>query len=554
MSLINLYLAYQIPFRLAFYHDHRVPELFAHDLILDGILFVSLLIRMYVLKTKFSDVNSVKRPLLIFMFVFHIRFYTDFISLIPLYMIDNRWYWFKIARILRVNSIVTWIKYTRPPSSKLKNLIMNHYSSFNTVLTVLWFANMIMITCHCIACLWFYIPNELSTPNSLTWLGPSWATYSLSDNYMRSLYWTAVTFSSVGYGDITGKTTEEYIFSMFVEFLGIMCFGYLMGSLTSLISSYQTKQEKIRCRENELTQWLIFVEDQIEDKKTQKEINESITKYFNHKWVCDPTSLSGFDDHFRTLPPDLALELSSHLFGVRLNIFKSFFTNFEGIKVEIASKLNTEKYISSGEIIRSGNKNPNIYLITAGSVRVGLPNKGYFIALADGAHFGEDSAIFDDESVMSFYNQGEVLLYYCKFKELKSIFKRSIPELQEFAKVSFRRSKYFEAITEYKHSYGANLSEDELETYCSQFNISDMSMTRDEKAEFKERSHKLNAMFKKTEKETLNPEANKIIENIKNESEDFRKELQKVKEKYERKLNTVILRMDQAIEAKIESS
>ena len=550
VSLINLYLSYQIPFRLAFYNDHRVPELYVHDLVLDGILFVSLLIRIYIRKAKISGVKPVKRSLIIVMYLFHIRFYTDFISLIPLYMIDSRWYWLKIARIVRVNTIISWIKNTEPPTNKLKNFIMNHYNVYNTILTVLWFSNMIMITCHCIACLWFYIPNELSTPNALTWLGESWATYTTSDNYMRSLYWTAVTFSSVGYGDITGKTTEEYIFSMFVEFLGIMCFGYLMGSLTSLLNSYQAKKEKIRYRENELTKWLIFVEDQIQNKEVQDKISESITNYFKNKWVCDPTSLSGFDDHFRTLPPNLAQELSEHLFRPRINIFSSFFKNFTDIQLEIASKLNIEKYICAQDIIEADKENKNIYLITSGKIFVGQKDKGYNVELGHGAYFGEDSAIFDDKSLVSFHIEREVLLYFFNFKDLKSIFKRSRLNLLEFAKISFIRAKYFEAITKCISLNEGTISETEFEIIGNRFNISEEGMTLDKIVEFKERSKNLEDIFNKGEQDELDPEANLMIESLQKESDDFGKELQIVKEKYEKKLKRVISKIDQAIDSK----
>jgi len=35
--------------------------------------------------------------------------------------------------------------------------------------------------------------------------------------YIASLYWTFATLSTLGYGDIVGFTTEEYIYTMLVE-------------------------------------------------------------------------------------------------------------------------------------------------------------------------------------------------------------------------------------------------------------------------------------------------------------------------------------------------
>lgn len=39
----------------------------------------------------------------------------------------------------------------------------------------------------------------------------------ISDVYITSLYWVVTTLTTVGYGDITGHSSEEYLFTMVVE-------------------------------------------------------------------------------------------------------------------------------------------------------------------------------------------------------------------------------------------------------------------------------------------------------------------------------------------------
>lgn len=139
-----------------------------------------------------------------------IRFDTDFLSIIPLYMISNIYYWLKLGRITRVSSIFGWMEQSIVAKKLLKkSFFIKFYEIYQTAVYSLRLMVLLMITCHCIACLWFYIPHRLSVKNENTWLGLDWEIYSNEDNYMRSLYWTAVTFSSVGYGDITGKTAEN---------------------------------------------------------------------------------------------------------------------------------------------------------------------------------------------------------------------------------------------------------------------------------------------------------------------------------------------------------
>lgn len=48
--------------------------------------------------------------------------------------------------------------------------------------------------------------------------------------YTISVYWVITSFASVGYGEITGQTDNEYLFIMMVEMVGIGFFGYMIGT------------------------------------------------------------------------------------------------------------------------------------------------------------------------------------------------------------------------------------------------------------------------------------------------------------------------------------
>lgn len=43
--------------------------------------------------------------------------------------------------------------------------------------------------------------------------------------YIFSVYWVCTIVTTVGYGDYTGGTTLEYIYTMFIEFAGIVVFA-----------------------------------------------------------------------------------------------------------------------------------------------------------------------------------------------------------------------------------------------------------------------------------------------------------------------------------------
>ena len=60
----------------------------------------------------------------------------------------------------------------------------------------------------------------------------------------------------MGYGDFKGYTATEYMFQMLVEFLGIVVFSYLMGSINSMVGSESTLEDIIDERTEDVECWL----------------------------------------------------------------------------------------------------------------------------------------------------------------------------------------------------------------------------------------------------------------------------------------------------------
>mmetsp|Transcript_21052 Transcript_21052/g.32588 ORF Transcript_21052/g.32588 Transcript_21052/m.32588 type:complete len:98 (-) Transcript_21052:1743-2036(-) len=54
--------------------------------------------------------------------------------------------------------------------------------------------------------------------------------------YVNAFYFILTTITTVGYGDITGSTTAEYLFSMCVEFIGLTFFSFLTGTISVMFS------------------------------------------------------------------------------------------------------------------------------------------------------------------------------------------------------------------------------------------------------------------------------------------------------------------------------
>ena len=58
------------------------------------------------------------------------------------------------------------------------------------------------------------------------------------DLYAMSFYWTITTITTVGYGDINGTNTTEFIFCSIMMVIGVVGFSFANGSLASIITNF----------------------------------------------------------------------------------------------------------------------------------------------------------------------------------------------------------------------------------------------------------------------------------------------------------------------------
>lgn len=94
--------------------------------------------------------------------------------------------------------------------------------------------------------MWIFVGNldELSKNNWIFYYG--YEDYSQVDLYITSFYFTVTTLVTVGYGDITAKNQAERILSMFLMLIGVVTFSFTTGSLSSVITCYDSKEAGLK--------------------------------------------------------------------------------------------------------------------------------------------------------------------------------------------------------------------------------------------------------------------------------------------------------------------
>jgi len=94
--------------------------------------------------------------------------------------------------------------------------------------------------------------------------------------YVNAFYFILTTITTVGYGDISGSTTNEYLFSMCVEFIGLTFFSFLTGTISVMFSGDQSFESLINARMEELDLWLLRLENCNKVEKIPNKLYHSI--------------------------------------------------------------------------------------------------------------------------------------------------------------------------------------------------------------------------------------------------------------------------------------
>lgn len=86
-------------------------------------------------------------------------------------------------------------------------------------------------------------------------------------------------YTSVGYGDITGTSYVEYLYQMLLEMLGIGIFGYMTGLIQTLFIGLGAKD--LGEENQELVNlWLIKLDKAVPEKLLSKLVFEDVRRFY----------------------------------------------------------------------------------------------------------------------------------------------------------------------------------------------------------------------------------------------------------------------------------
>ena len=77
------------------------------------------------------------------------------------------------------------------------------------------------------------------------------------DIYLICMYWSIVTLTTVGYGDITPVNIIEMVYMMMAIVFGTTTFAYFISKIASMINDYNNEDNIIRRQIDVINQYFI---------------------------------------------------------------------------------------------------------------------------------------------------------------------------------------------------------------------------------------------------------------------------------------------------------
>jgi len=240
------------------------------------------------------------------------------------------------------------------------------------ILRMVFLGFWVMIVAHWAACGWIAVGGGN--------IGPEWTANGYLF-YIRSLYWSITTMTTIGYGDVTPVTSTQTIFAMIMELIGAGLYGYVVGSVANLIAKLDVARSHFNERLEKISTFMRF-------RKIPIEMQHRVQGYYSNLW--DLRRGYTEQDVLAELPPSLKLQISLHLnkdIIAKVPIFKGA---SESLIEQIVINLESIVFTPGDYVFKQGDVGDSMYFISRGSVEVvSKDGKTVYATLAEGNFFGE---------------------------------------------------------------------------------------------------------------------------------------------------------------------
>ncbi|KAL8460918.1 hypothetical protein ACS0TY_032424 [Phlomoides rotata] len=386
LILLVIYSAWISPFEFAFL-AYKQDALFVVDNIVNCFFAVDIALTFFVayLDTDtYLLIDHHKKIAIRYLstwFIFDVCSTVPFQSLSLLFTDHNGGLGFKILsmlrlwRLRRVSSLFARLE---------KDIRFNYFWTRCTKLI-----SVTLFAVHCAGCFMFMIADRYPDPKR-TWIGavyPEFKQMSLWDRYVTTMYWSIVTLTTTGYGDLHAENPREMLFDIFYMLFNLGLTAYIIGNMTNLVVHWTSRTRNFRdsvraasefTKRNQLPQ-------QIEDQ-----LLSHICLKFKTEGLKQQETLNG-------LPKAIRWSVAHHLFYPVVQNVHLFNGVSQDFLFQLVPEMEAEYYPPREDVILQNEVPTDAYIIVTGAVNftAKIDGRDQIVGRASaGDIFGEIGVLF----------------------------------------------------------------------------------------------------------------------------------------------------------------
>ncbi|XP_010432685.1 PREDICTED: potassium channel KAT3 [Camelina sativa] len=243
---------------------------------------------------------------------------------------------------------------------------------------------------HLAGCILYWIAYHYPTPTD-TWIGSQVEDFkerSVWLGYTYSMYWSIVTLTTVGYGDLHAVNSREKTFNMFYMLFNIGLTSYIIGIMTNLVVHGANRTFAMRSAINHILRYT-------SKNRLPDAMREQMLAHMQLKFK---TAELRQEEVLQDLPKAIRSSINQHLFRAVMEeayLFKGF---PDGLIVQLVSQIKAEYFPPKMEIILQNEIPTDFYIIVSGGVDL-ISSKGMseqvLTKLGPGSMAGEIGVVFN---------------------------------------------------------------------------------------------------------------------------------------------------------------